>query len=267
MTAADFTIGDPVAFATSNGQRQGHLATKGRRSGTVVVASGREYSVPWQALQKAAGQPDPTVQTRIDRAKSAFAAGDAVSFTYRGEQREGSIGAMHKRQAQVLCCDGHRIPVAYSNLRPIQERSDRSDRLNRVSAQARELLTRHDLADWSFQFDDATKRGGCCRYTDKLITLSRGYTHAATDEQITDTILHEIAHALAGAKHHHNETWKEIARSIGCNAETCHQIRFTPDRWQAYCPKCQFSRGAQVRRKLICRNCRVTIRYRANPQS
>ena len=39
-----------------------------------------------------------------------------------------------------------------------------------------------------------------------------------------ETILHEIAHILAGCKNGHNHRWKEVCREIGGNAETYHYM-------------------------------------------
>ena len=36
-----------------------------------------------------------------------------------------------------------------------------------------------------------------------------------------NTLLHEIAHALAGHEHNHDEVWKATARSIGCDGCRC----------------------------------------------
>jgi predicted SprT family Zn-dependent metalloprotease len=44
----------------------------------------------------------------------------------------------------------------------------------------------------------------------------------STQESITDTLLHEIAHALVGEGHGHDYTWRRMAISIGCNGDrTC----------------------------------------------
>lgn len=35
--------------------------------------------------------------------------------------------------------------------------------------------------------------------------------------KIQDTVLHEIAHAIVGNKHHHDRVWKDCAQRIGCS--------------------------------------------------
>lgn len=34
--------------------------------------------------------------------------------------------------------------------------------------------------------------------------------------KIQDTVLHEIAHAIAGNEHHHDRVWRDCAQRIGC---------------------------------------------------
>lgn len=38
-------------------------------------------------------------------------------------------------------------------------------------------------------------------------------------EDIKDTVLHEIAHAIVGGRHHHDNVWKACCNKIGCRAE------------------------------------------------
>lgn len=80
------------------------------------------------------------------------------------------------------------------------------------------------LADegWRFDFDNAKSRFGACHYRTKKITLS-GYLVPLNDEaEVRNTILHEIAHALAGAASGHGPEWKRVARSIGCTGDRCY---------------------------------------------
>lgn len=37
------------------------------------------------------------------------------------------------------------------------------------------------------------------------------------EEDIKDTVLHEIAHAIVGGKHHHDCVWKACCNKIGCS--------------------------------------------------
>ena len=73
---------------------------------------------------------------------------------------------------------------------------------------AKELMTRHGLAGWSFEFDHARRRFGRCDYTHRRITLSKPLTFLNPIEEVRDTLLHEIAHALAGERAGHGAKWR-----------------------------------------------------------
>ena len=47
-----------------------------------------------------------------------------------------------------------------------------------------------------------------------VLSAREGYS-AASDESIQDTVLHEIAHALAAPEAGHGPLWKTVARRIG----------------------------------------------------
>ncbi len=90
----------------------------------------------------------------------------------------------------------------------------------KIEEYAAKKLTEHGLTDWSFGWDKARRRLGVCRFKDKQIKLSvyfvRDNTHNLTE--IFDTVLHEIAHALAWTRHGdrtHGARWKAICREIG----------------------------------------------------
>ena len=84
-----------------------------------------------------------------------------------------------------------------------------------------EEMGAHGLIDlgWEAKMDHARKRFGICRMSSKEISLSRPLVELNPEEEVRDTILHEIAHALAWEIHKencgHDERWKEICRRIG----------------------------------------------------
>jgi predicted SprT family Zn-dependent metalloprotease len=86
---------------------------------------------------------------------------------------------------------------------------------------ATELLDRHGLEGWSVEFDGAKRRAGICRYGPRLIGLSAPLARLHSREEVRDTVLHEIAHALVGARHGHDAVWAAQARAIGGTAERC----------------------------------------------
>ncbi len=90
-----------------------------------------------------------------------------------------------------------------------------------VAAHARACLDACGLTSWEFGWDRAVKRLGCCRVARRRVTLSRYFVEAHLDAEplrIRDTILHEIAHALAWeqARHAgHGPLWKAWCRALG----------------------------------------------------
>ena len=78
---------------------------------------------------------------------------------------------------------------------------------------------------WVAKLDDAKKRFGVCRMGPNEISLSRPLIHLNSEEEVRDTILHEIAHALAWIRHRencgHDERWKAICGEIGARPERC----------------------------------------------
>jgi superfamily II DNA or RNA helicase len=81
---------------------------------------------------------------------------------------------------------------------------------------ARDELNKHGLADWSIRLT-ATTQGpvGKCIPKDKCIILNAHHVDTHPDEEIKDTILHEIAHALTPG-HGHDADWRDRAIEIGC---------------------------------------------------
>lgn len=68
-----------------------------------------------------------------------------------------------------------------------------------IEAYARLKLDEYGLHDWQFGWDRARRRLGVCRLQEKSITLSIHFVRANLEapHEIQDTVLHEIAHALA----------------------------------------------------------------------
>lgn len=91
---------------------------------------------------------------------------------------------------------------------------------------AQKLIDQH-LKDWSFGWNDRKKSFGLCRYKAKRIELSSFLTPAVSVEEVRHTILHEIAHAIAGPKAKHGPEWQAEARRLGianpCSFKTLSQ--------------------------------------------
>lgn len=142
------------------------------------------------------------------------------------------------------------------------QRKPSSRRLQNVLDLAYSLLAEHGLQNWCISFDHARRRAGLCNFSTKTISLSRHYAREATIEHITDTILHEIAHALVGPRHGHDAIWRRKAKDIGCSAMRCHSLTFTNARWVMTCPNGCFAVERHRRKSgLICRLCKHNVQF------
>ena len=108
---------------------------------------------------------------------------------------------------------------------------------------ATKLMNQHGLIEkgWSFHFDNAKRRFGCCNYTYRRITLSKYLVDLNSETRVQNTILHEIAHALVGGGHGHDNVWKRKALEIGCDGNRCYTENNTiivKGSLEAVCPKC-----------------------------
>ena len=155
--------------------------------------------------------------TDLDRARARFEVGDAVRFAAaNGSMKAGTIDKLNPRRAAVRS-DGETWDVPYALLvhRDGTSREGNERRLVEVAELAHELMDQHGLEDWTFRFSATRARLGECRERDKLIRIGMRHALAGDPKEVKDTILHEIAHALAGAKAGHGSAWKAVAGRIG----------------------------------------------------
>ena len=135
---------------------------------------------------------------------------------------------------------------------------------------ARALMNQHGLSYWVFVFDRARRRFGSCQPRRQCITLSRTLTFLNGEDEVRDTILHEIAHALAPGDGHGTK-WKAQCLRIGARPIRCYDDDSVetplrrPARFQIGCPACGWwtERHRRTRRRLICRKCRRDVVLRA----
>lgn len=113
-----------------------------------------------------------------------------------------------------------------------------------ASSLAHQLINQHQLDGWKFEFDRAKRRAGCCMHSKKKITLSSYYVDRNDVSLVRDTILHEIAHALAykvqGRSAGHGPLWKQICIRIGAKPERCYSnaVDMPQGQWKASCGGC-----------------------------
>jgi predicted SprT family Zn-dependent metalloprotease len=129
---------------------------------------------------------------------------------------------------------------------------------------AKKLMIQHKLFDWTFVWNTRCKsRGGCTKYDEKIIEVTKEYALKITQEMFVNTVLHEIAHALVGHENGHNHVWKNKAISIGCNGKVCHNVNFVEFKYeiQCLCNTYKYHRKTRVIQKIEkgnvkCRKCK-----------
>jgi predicted SprT family Zn-dependent metalloprotease len=118
--------------------------------------------------------------------------------------------------------------------------------LREVERHARALMTAHGVGSLTFEFDRGKRRIGATHFIrvgttvlPRRITLSKHFAELLTMEEIRDTMLHEIAHALAGHAAGHGVRWQKEARKLGITPSRCKAASSAPERaWEGVCQNC-----------------------------
>src|SRR5689334_17680081 len=113
--------------------------------------------------------------------------------------------------------------------------------LDELAAMAAAEMRTHGLADWTFRLSAAGRRLGVCKYRRKRIEIAAYYARHSPAAAVRDTLLHEIAHALAGPTAGHGPAWKAVAARIGATPRACDTSPDTvvkPGDWRASCGAC-----------------------------
>ena len=110
--------------------------------------------------------------------------------------------------------------------------------LDRVRTWADALIRLHLDDSWTFGFDNARTRAGLCSYGRRRISVSRLLAARYEDDQIHQVLLHEVAHALAGAGAGHGPRWKRVAAELGYGGTRLHDGEVATELapWVGVCP-------------------------------
>jgi predicted SprT family Zn-dependent metalloprotease len=261
------SITDTVSFSYHGQELTGTVVKKGRATAHVVCDNQQKFRVPYHRMVQVPHRGTPPVQPVSAPLRAAFSPGDRVQFLLRGAVVNGAVVRVNPTRGYVAADDGREYRVPYDSLQhvepPIPSHTLRTPNdLASIAHRARVLLATHHLPQWSFQFDNATKRAGSCQYATQVISLSYEFAKRAPEGEITDTLLHEIAHALVGKAHQHDEVWRVKALAIGGSGRRCHDVQFTPPRYIVTCERrCWVATAERRKRGVICKQCRGTIVY------
>ena len=191
---------------------------------------------------------------------------------------------MHRMVSSVVaefdfleeCAKAKAKAVRFWTCSPIDRKPrERGMELEKLKSIAAQELKKHGLHGWAFGLADTKRRLGVCKYRQKRIEIAEYYARHSPEESVLDTLMHEIAHALAGPAANHGPRWKAVAIRLGAtprSCETSQQAVVEPGDWQATCPACK--RTAQLYRRprsLTGYRCRcearspLTFEYRGDP--
>lgn len=101
--------------------------------------------------------------------------------------------------------------------------------MNRTIASkfCRAELDKYNLKDWHIRItqDSSMPFLGLCDHTNKCIILNAFHIDIHPDDEVWNTIRHEVSHAIVGHGNGHNEIWAAKAKEIGCdNTQPCSNL-------------------------------------------
>jgi len=132
---------------------------------------------------------------------------------------------------------------------------------------ARDLMNYHGLIDWNLDFDRAKRRFGQAKFDTKTISLSVPLVIRNNEIDVGETIRHEIAHALVGHSHGHDDVWRDKALSIGSNGKVTYdgnKIETPVGKWIGVCELGHRTRPRHRRGNLVCKKDLTSIRWVEN---
>jgi predicted SprT family Zn-dependent metalloprotease len=98
--------------------------------------------------------------------------------------------------------------------------------MTQVLSLARNLMSSHGFGHLDLTLSNTKRALGRCFYRYDFaqrkhvahrIDLSRLWMSKVSEEQVRDTVLHELAHAVVGHEAGHGPVWKAAARRLGAN--------------------------------------------------
>lgn len=257
---------DAVSFELNDELQSGWVADLRGKYASVELENSTVYRVHQSQLKRRPWIRRRSTHTENEYLQFVFLPKDEVVFSHNGDVLRGSVSNLANKRVSVTLADGETWKVPYQHIRLAFDHDtttrDRKKKLVELAARVVEELRKHSLEDWIFRFDNSISRVGVCKHTRKLIALSNIHCLEHQAEDVWDTVLHEIAHALVGPKVGHGSQWVKMAKAIGCTAkvradETVERVRYIQT-----CLNCGWGRRLQRRvRNRKCVRCGRPVTY------
>lgn len=94
-----------------------------------------------------------------------------------------------------------------------------------------------DAQGWTAELDNGKRRAGACHYSRRVVSFSQHILPNASDEDILETVRHEVAHALVGHAAGHGPEFKRQLIEMGGTGARTHKMEVPELRWVATCPE------------------------------
>lgn len=143
--------------------------------------------------------------------------------------------------------------------------------INQAHKMIGSLMREHDLLDsgWTWVWDRSKRRLGACQYGAKRLTFSRDLFALNDEDECRDTVLHEIAHVIAGHAAGHGPEWRAVCRRIGAKPERLAKgVKSVPGKWRVTCDcgRVNFTRHriTDKIKRSVCVSCSGPLTIREN---
>ena len=232
IPAPGFAKGDIVRL---NGIGGAWLVVHARDDVLIVLGGVPPYARCRVGADRArlAASDDPEardLQVAFDIERSGWRVGDRIRWRddeYSPATHHGTITGLFTERARVRDTSGAQWGIPYNEIEGKNRRAHDAVRVRAVHAFARKILTEQSerLPEWRFALDDGQRRAGACHAPRRLVTVSRQFALEAPWEEVVDTVIHEVAHALTPG-HNHDRVWQAAAKGLGGTARRTHTVRF-----------------------------------------
>ena len=258
---------DAVSFELNDETRRAWVVDVSGKYATVELEDESFFRVWKNGLKRQPWSKRRSAHTEREYLQFLFLPKDEVEFNSEDEVLRGSISNLSNKRASVTLADGGTWKVPYRMIRLAHDHAtttkDRKRRLEEYAGRALVEFQKHGLNDWIFRFDNSVTRAGVCKHAQKLIAISNIHCLEHEAEDVWDTVLHEIAHALVDPKVGHGPEWVKKAKELGCTAKVRSDEAVERTRYIQTCSTCKWGRRMQRRvRNRKCGRCGRPVTYK-----